>query len=134
MLCKVDPRRVNVTCLTPLLADIPRDAARSLARLDVEHLLLPVLLQLAVIIAAARLFGAIARRLKQPSVVGEIAAGLLLGPSFLGWLVPDLFAALFRPSLAGLDPALADAMLAEGLHGHFPDRADSSALPGRPGV
>lgn len=95
----------------PMLADTPLDAARSVARLDVEHLLLPVLIQLAVIIAAARLFGALARRLKQPSVVGEIVAGLLLGPSLLGWLAPDLFTAIFRPSLSGLDPALADALL-----------------------
>jgi Kef-type K+ transport system membrane component KefB len=93
----------------PILADI--DAARALAGLDVEHLLLPVLIQLIVIIAAARLFGALARRIKQPSVVGEILAGLLLGPSLLGWLAPDLFAALFRPPLAGVDPPLADAML-----------------------
>ena len=97
----------------PILADTNSlsDAARSLARLDVEHLLLPVLVQLIVIIAAARLFGALARRLKQPSVVGEIVAGLLLGPSLLGWLAPDLFTALFRPPLEGVDPALADAML-----------------------
>lgn len=97
----------------PILADTDTvsDAARALARLDVEHLLLPVLVQLAVIIAAARLFGALARRIKQPTVVGEIVAGLLLGPSLLGWLAPELSAALFHPSLAGVDPPLADAML-----------------------
>ena len=85
--------------------------AESLAKLDVEHLLLPVLVQLVVIIAAARLFGALARRVGQPSVVGEIVAGLLLGPSLLGWLAPDLFAAVFRPALAGVEQSLADAVL-----------------------
>src|SRR5215217_6980566 len=86
-------------------------AARSLARLDTEALILPVLVQLAVIIAAARAFGALARRVGQPSVVGEIVAGLLLGPSLLGWLWPEAFAAVFRPALPGVDPALADAVL-----------------------
>ena len=81
-----------------------------LVRLDVEHLLLPVLIQLAVIIAAARVFGALARRVGQPSVVGEIVAGLLLGPSLLGWLYPDLFAAVFRPELPGVEQSLADAV------------------------
>jgi hypothetical protein len=70
--------------MSPLLA--ASDSAESLLKLDVEHLLLPVLIQLIVIIAAARAFGCLARRVGQPSVVGEIIAGLLLGPSLLGWL------------------------------------------------
>src|SRR5436309_6154168 len=82
-----------------------------LVKLDVEHLLLPVLVQLAVIIAAARAFGALARRVGQPSVVGEIVAGLLLGPSLLGWLWPEVFTAVFRPELPGVEQALADAVL-----------------------
>lgn len=86
-------------------------AAESLVKLDVEHLLLPVLVQLAVIIAAARLFGAVARRVGQPGVVGEIVAGLLLGPSLLGWLFPEVFATVFRPALEGVPQPLADAML-----------------------
>lgn len=85
--------------------------AESLIKLDVEHLLLPVLIQLVVIIAAARAFGALARRVGQPSVVGEIAAGLLLGPSLMGWLAPDLFAAVFRPELHGVEQSLTDAVL-----------------------
>jgi Kef-type K+ transport system membrane component KefB len=54
-----------------------------------------LLLQLVVIVAAARLFGAAARALKQPSVIGEIAAGIALGPSLLGMWFPDLSAAIF---------------------------------------
>jgi Kef-type K+ transport system membrane component KefB len=92
--------------MSPLLA-----SAESLTKLDVEHLLLPVLVQLIVIIAAARAFGALARKLGQPSVVGEIVAGILLGPSLFGWLSPELFAAVFRPSLPGVEQALADAAL-----------------------
>lgn len=58
-----------------------------------------VLLQLIVIITAARLCGWIFRRLKQPVVVGEIIGGLLLGPSFLQPLAPELSASLFRPEV-----------------------------------
>jgi Kef-type K+ transport system membrane component KefB len=97
--------------MSPPLAALPPDAVRALVALDAEVLLLPVLVQLVVIIAAARAFGALARRVGQPSVVGEIVAGLLLGPSLFGWLCPDLFAAVFRPPLAGVEQPLADAVL-----------------------
>jgi K+:H+ antiporter len=56
------------------------------------------LAQLVVIIAATRLVGALAARLRQPRVVGEIAAGILLGPSLLGRITPDLSAWLFPPA------------------------------------
>ena len=39
---------------------------------------------LAIILIAAKFFGLIARKLKAPQVVGEIIAGLLIGPSLLG--------------------------------------------------
>ncbi|MFM5913823.1 MAG: cation:proton antiporter [Chakrabartia godavariana] len=55
-------------------------------------------IQMAVIIAAARAIGWVAHRyLGQPQVVGEMIAGVLLGPSILGWLAPGLEAALFPP-------------------------------------
>ena len=55
-------------------------------------------IQMAVIIAAARTIGWVAHRyLGQPQVVGEMIAGVLLGPSILGWLAPGLEAALFPP-------------------------------------
>ncbi len=46
-------------------------------------------LQLAVILAAVRLVGLAARKLGQPQVVGEMVAGVLLGPSLFGLLAPD---------------------------------------------
>jgi len=53
-------------------------------------------LQLAVILIACRLVGWAARRwLGQPQVVGEMIAGVVLGPSLLGLLFPDLQAAIF---------------------------------------
>jgi Kef-type K+ transport system membrane component KefB len=53
-------------------------------------------LQMAVIIAVCRVVGWIAHRyLSQPQVVGEMIAGVLLGPSILGWMAPGIEAALF---------------------------------------
>jgi Kef-type K+ transport system membrane component KefB len=60
-----------------------------------EALLFHVLLELIVIVAAARAGGWLLGRLGQPQVVGEIAAGLALGPSLLGRLAPELSRYLF---------------------------------------
>lgn len=53
------------------------------------------LLQLLVVLGAARLAGVLARRFGQPAVVGEMLAGLALGPSLLGAAWPDLHAQIF---------------------------------------
>ncbi len=60
-----------------------------------EHQLLVFWVSLLVILAVARLFGALMQRIGQPSVVGELAAGLIIGPSVLGRLSPDTFGWLF---------------------------------------
>lgn len=54
-----------------------------------------LLLSLALLIGVARLLGELARRLQQPAVLGEMLAGVLLGPTFLGALAPELQAVLF---------------------------------------
>lgn len=41
---------------------------------------------IAIILLAAKIFGIAARKLKAPQVVGEIIAGLIIGPCFLGWV------------------------------------------------
>lgn len=66
-----------------------------MSAIDLDQLLLVLTLEIVVIIAAARLLGVVFRRLQQPQVMGEIVAGLLLGPSFLGLLAPDLWTTLF---------------------------------------
>ena len=63
--------------------------------------LLTLLLQIVVVVAAAQIVGAIFRRLGQPAVVGEMMAGLLLGPSLFGRIAPDSFRAVFP--VASLD-------------------------------
>jgi Kef-type K+ transport system membrane component KefB len=54
-----------------------------------------------VILAAARCVGWVLRRLGQPQVVGEMVAGILLGPSLLGFLAPGLSDSLFPPESLG---------------------------------
>jgi Kef-type K+ transport system membrane component KefB len=55
-------------------------------------------LQLFVIIIAASVVGSLFTRLGQPAVVGEMIAGIVLGPSLLGWAAPQAFGFLFAPS------------------------------------
>jgi Kef-type K+ transport system membrane component KefB len=104
--------------LAPVVPIMPNsdsvpETAQSLARLDIEHLLLPVLTQLVIIVVVARLFGILARKLYQPSVVGEIVAGLVLGPSLFGALFPAEFASIFHPDLPGVEPVLANAFVSK---------------------
>ena len=60
-----------------------------------------LILQIVVIIVAARAVGLLFRLINQPQVIGEIAAGILLGPSLLGWTAPQISALLFPPSSLG---------------------------------
>jgi len=53
------------------------------------------LIQFAVILVLARALGELLQRFNQPAVLGELTAGILLGPSFLGLLLPDLQRAIF---------------------------------------
>ena len=75
-------------------------AAGSGGTLD-EHQVLVFLMQLALLVGAARLLGGIANKLRQPPVVGQILAGVLIGPSVLGKLYPGVFDWLFSDSTAG---------------------------------
>ena len=59
-------------------------------------------LQLAVILLACRLVGWLGKKIGQPQVVGEMIAGVLLGPSLLGWLFPEASAKLFSPETRGI--------------------------------
>jgi len=61
------------------------------------HAILLVLLQLSALLAIARLGSEFVRRLGLPSVVGELAAGILLGPTVFGHYFPGAFAELFPP-------------------------------------
>ncbi|ATF88619.1 cation:proton antiporter [Burkholderia gladioli] len=56
------------------------------------------LLQLAIIVVACGCFGALAERVGQSRVVGEIVAGIVLGPSIVGAITPGFYGAVFGPA------------------------------------
>ena len=61
-----------------------------------EQLLFFTLVQLTIIVLAARAGGALFRRFGQSVAVGEIVTGILLGPSMFGTLAPGVFDWVFR--------------------------------------
>jgi Kef-type K+ transport system membrane component KefB len=60
-----------------------------------------LLLQMIAILLIARIFGWIFIKMKQPSVIGEIVAGIVLGPSILARFFPEVSAFLFSPETLG---------------------------------
>lgn len=66
-----------------------------------EHPLAILLAQIAAIIIVARFFGYIFSKIGQPTVVGEIIAGIVLGPSLLGKYFPEFSGALFPTESLG---------------------------------
>ncbi len=78
------------------------------AQQQTETLLFSILIQLVVMIGAARIMNILFRRFGQPGVIGEIVAGLLLGPSLLGHFCPGISAAIF-----GIKPAPTVAILSQ---------------------
>ncbi|AQW89629.1 cation:proton antiporter [Elizabethkingia anophelis] len=70
---------------------------------NLHHPLALLLIQIVTIILVARLFGWICMKMKQPSVIGEMIAGIALGPSLLGLYFPEFSAFLFpKESLGNL--------------------------------
>lgn len=67
----------------------------------IEDTLKLVLVGWIVIIAAAWLMGRLCRKIGQPPAVGEIAAGLLLGPSFVGLFAPEFVSFIFPDEIKG---------------------------------
>ncbi len=62
--------------------------------------LLHILLALAVVVAMARLLGTLSKLIHQPPVIGEIIAGITLGPSLLGRFAPQTYEYLFPSNIA----------------------------------
>ncbi|SHE82316.1 transporter, CPA2 family [Flavobacterium fontis] len=62
---------------------------------NLKHPLAILLLQIITIVIVARFFGWIFRKIGQPTVIGEIIAGIFLGPSVVGMYLPEYSAMLF---------------------------------------
>jgi Kef-type K+ transport system membrane component KefB len=62
---------------------------------NLQHPLALLLIQIITIVFVARIFGWIFRKIGQPSVIGEIIAGIVMGPSLFGLYFPDFKDALF---------------------------------------
>jgi Kef-type K+ transport system membrane component KefB len=75
-----------------------------------HHETVTLFLSLGVLLGVARLLGELALRFRQPAVLGELLAGILLGPTVLGSLAPDLSAALF-PTTGAVPLALGSLTL-----------------------
>lgn len=73
-----------------------------------EHTVFIFISQLGIILLFARLFGEISIRLGQPIIVGEVVAGIILGPTILGNISPDFYQALFPQT--GEQPYLLQAI------------------------
>ena len=79
--------------------------------LELEKTLLLLCADLAIIVAAARMFGWLFGKVGQPPVVGEILAGVILGPSLLGRLYPEAIKALLTPKTSSFLSAMAQVGL-----------------------
>jgi Kef-type K+ transport system membrane component KefB len=75
-----------------LLANLRQNLQDPLTRLFV---------QLILIVLVARICGAVAQQVGQPAVIGEMLAGILLGPSLVGWAWPAFFQFVFPASSLG---------------------------------
>ena len=71
---------------------------------NLHHPLSILLIQIIAVLLMVRLFGFLFKHIGQPGVIGESVAGIVLGPSVLGYFFPDVFQALFPPeSLTNLE-------------------------------
>lgn len=93
--------RSAVTASLAASANAPAAGPFAAIAANFEHPLSHLFVQLLVVIAAARITGAVFTSVGLPAVVGEMTAGILLGPSLLGHLAPGAFAFIFPPDSLG---------------------------------
>ena len=81
--------------LYPAAAEAPTIRPIAPEQRAYQNPIVVLLTQVAVILIFCRALGYVCQWLRQPLVIGEMAAGILLGPSLLGWVAPGVSAALF---------------------------------------
>jgi len=85
---------VGTSLKSPISRDMIDDAIHQMVG-NISHPLSIALLQIIIIIALSRVFSYMMRIIGQPTVIGEILAGIFLGPSLLGMLFPQIWASIF---------------------------------------
>lgn len=114
---RLEPPRPSLSAISnlgsPVSGASPRSVAgspglRAAVRTRLGHPLGRLLLQLIVIVLAARVCGALFQKIGQPPVIGEVLAGIVLGPSVFGALVPRAAAFVFEASSLGTLRLLAE--------------------------
>src|SRR4051812_39120779 len=90
--------------VSPGVGPAAKAAGGGLAQTFLENVQSPLsilLLQIIVIVLAARILGSLCLRIGQPPVIGEMIAGILLGPSLLGLVAPGVQTFLFPAASMG---------------------------------
>ncbi|MCK9639650.1 MAG: cation:proton antiporter [Prolixibacteraceae bacterium] len=91
-------RKTDISTFTdkakPVVINSNESVFRQLSN-NIKYPISILMLQAIIILFASKLFGIIMKMFGQQTVVGEIIAGIFLGPSILGWLFPDLSALIF---------------------------------------
>lgn len=86
---------------TTVVTELKNAAGNTHFAESARHPLSILLLQIIVILFVARAVGYLFERIGQQAVIGEIAAGIILGPSLVGWLAPGVFSFLFPAASLG---------------------------------
>jgi Kef-type K+ transport system membrane component KefB len=93
--------RNTLPALQPSAGVGPSASLLANLRQNFEDPLTRLFVQLILIVLAARVCGSLMHKAGQPAVIGEMIAGILLGPSLMGWLWPGFFQMVFPPASLG---------------------------------
>lgn len=91
----IDLHKTNTDLLPKNTSYSPLATFTNILKANVHSNIMVLLIQIIVILFTCRLFSVLFTRIGQPGVIGEIAAGIILGPSFLGHFFPQVFNFIF---------------------------------------
>ncbi len=97
--------------LAPLPGSPPAAAAENLVAAKTrtaDQLVVAFFIAIVIVMLFARLLGALMPRIGQPRVMGEVLAGILLGPSLFGIIAPHLQASIFAPDIVPIIGVIAN--------------------------
>jgi Kef-type K+ transport system membrane component KefB len=97
----LDAPRSSTPAMQPSSGVGPSASLLANLRQNFEDPLTRLFVQLILIVLAARVCGMLMHKVGQPPVIGEMIAGILLGPSLAGWLWPGFFQLVFPPESLG---------------------------------